>query len=182
MKQDGLISTNSDLPLTWMDTKYTLRKGKCVEINALWYNALKISELFAKRFKEDFEEYLVISNLVKKSFGDKFWNHEENCLYDRIENNFKDASIRPNQVFAISLPFSILNLKKEYFVVKKITEDLLTPYGLRSLSNKDKNYIGVYKGNQEERDKAYRGREKTQGGSREASQTGGEEGPAQGLF
>lgn len=153
MQSDGLISTDSNISLTWMDTKYTLRKGKCVEINALWYNALKITELFAKRFNEDFDEYLVISNMVKKSFNEKFWNSEQNCLYDIIEN--KDSSIRPNQIFVVSLPFKILDKKREFLVVKKVTEELLTPYGLRTLSNKDRNYIGVYYGNQEERDQAY---------------------------
>ncbi|MBS3168817.1 glycogen debranching enzyme N-terminal domain-containing protein [Candidatus Woesearchaeota archaeon] len=155
MKQDGLICNESDQPLTWMNTKYTLRKGKCVEVNALWYNALKITELFAKRFKEDFEEYLVISNMVKLSFNKEFWNHEENCLYDVVDNDFKDQSIRPNQIIAISLPFRILNIKKEYLVVKKVTEELLTRYGLRTLSTKDKNYIGIYQGNEIQRDKSY---------------------------
>ncbi|MBI2148438.1 glycogen debranching enzyme N-terminal domain-containing protein [Candidatus Woesearchaeota archaeon] len=155
MKHDGLISSEHNSPLTWMNSKYTLRKGKCVEINALWYNSLKIAELFAKRFNEDFEQYIVISNMVKKAFNDKFWNDEEKCLYDRIEKNNKDSSIRPNQIFAVSLPFSILNLRKEYMIVKKITEEILTPYGLRSLTPKDKNYIGFCVGSQEEREKAH---------------------------
>ncbi len=155
MKRDCLISNEADMPLTWMDTKYTVRRGKCVEINALWYNALKIAELFAKRFDEDFEDYLVISNMVKKSFNEVFWNHGKNCLYDRVDGNFSDESIRPNQIFAVSLPFRILDLRKEHLVVKRVTEELLTPYGLRSLSKKDQNYIGIYEGNQEQRDRAY---------------------------
>ncbi len=142
MDKDGLIRIQDDNGLTWMnDLK---RDGKCVEVNVLWYNALKITELFAKRFNEDFEEYLVLGNLVKKSFNEQFWNHDGNYLFDRVDNDFKDSSLRPNQLFAVSLPFRLLNLKKEYLIVKKVTEELLISYGLRSLSNKDLNYVGIY--------------------------------------
>jgi len=161
MEEDGLISAgNGNTQLTWMDANVgevaiTPRHGKAVEINALWYNALKIMEGLALRFGEDSEEYAGLARKAKKSFNEGFWNPERNCLYDVISGDWKDGSIRPNQIFAVSLPHSLLGGKGARKVVLKVMEELYTPYGLRSLSPKDGRYCGTYGGNQEKRDAAY---------------------------
>ncbi|MFQ6136272.1 MAG: amylo-alpha-1,6-glucosidase [Candidatus Hydrothermarchaeales archaeon] len=160
MDEDGLISAGTeDIQLTWMDAKVggwvvTPRDGKAVEINALWYNALKTMEALAKKFGEDSSLYKKFSTKAGKSFK-KFWNEEKQCLYDVIKDDFKDDSVRPNQIFAVSLPFSILDKNKEKEIVEKVFNELYTPYGLRSLSPKDEGYIGFYGGDQLQRDSAY---------------------------
>lgn len=124
---------------TWMDTKYTPREGKPVEINALWFNALSIlEELFGIECKK-------LKDEVRKNFS-KFWNEKENCLFDVVEPN--DPSIRPNQIFAISLPYRILPIDKEKKIIEKVENELLTPYGLRTLSPKDKRYKGTFTGDE----------------------------------
>lgn len=162
MDEDGLISAGSGLDqVTWMDVRFddivvTPRHGKPVEINALWYNALKIAALLDKKFGgEDFEHYEDLSQKVKKSFNEKFWNEKEQCLYDVIKNDSYDDSIRPNQIWATSLPFTILSKEKEKLVVNKVFENLYTPYGLRSLSKDHKDYHGIYSGKLQDRDMAY---------------------------
>jgi len=145
--------------LTWMDAKVsghhiTPRDGMPVEINALYYNALKIMEFFSKEFKEDALAYSKESEKTKKAF-EIFWNENEKCLYDVVGDSWKDASVRPNQIFAVSLPFRILDEQKEKAVFDKVFSELYTPFGLRSLSPKDSRFIGRYMGNQEERDRAY---------------------------
>ncbi|MBS3168254.1 glycogen debranching enzyme N-terminal domain-containing protein [Candidatus Woesearchaeota archaeon] len=150
MDSDGLLHSDDLSHLTWMESLD--RKCKLVEVNALWYNALKITELFAKRFNEDFERYLVLSNLVRDSFEKKFWNYRDKCLFESIEEN--DYSFRATQVLVVGLPFRILDIRKEYLVVKKTTEELLTKHGIRTLSFKDKNYVGLYSGDLQERKKS----------------------------
>jgi len=152
MGEDGLIKHGPGL--TWMDVcidgKYaTPREGKAVEIQALWYNTLKIMEFFSKKFKENSKKYLEFANKVKKSFNEKFWNgsYLDDCLGDK--------SIRPNQLFAISLDFDVLDKYKRKNVLSVVIKHLLTDYGLRTLSNKDSNYQKVYSGNHVERDLAY---------------------------
>jgi predicted glycogen debranching enzyme len=157
MEKDALIYSSPQL--TWMDTKIgdwviTPREGKAVEINALWYNALRFMEDLAKQFDRDYSKYKSLAELVKKNFNEQFWNEEEGCLYDVI-GRFKDASIRPNQIFAVSLPHSMLSKEKEKKVMSKVEEELLTPYGLRSLSPKDSDYKGAYLGDQLTRDLSY---------------------------
>jgi predicted glycogen debranching enzyme len=150
---DGLIS--SEPGLTWMDAKVgsefvTPRAGKACEINALWYNALSVMEAFSEELVEDWDGGL--AEKVGESYH-KFWNPETGCLYDLIDR--KDPAIRPNQVIAASLPFTPLDAGEVRGIVGVATEELLTPYGLRTLSTEDPAYIGRYEGCPAERDGAY---------------------------
>jgi glycogen debranching enzyme len=148
--------------LTWMDSKVgdwvvTPRPGKPVEIQALWYNALCIMEDLARRFGDEAgqKRYRTMAALTQWSFNRLFWNESESCLFDVINGGPSDGSIRPNQIFAISLHHSILSQERAKLVVEKVREHLLTPYGLRSLSPNDPAYRGQYRGNISERDGAY---------------------------
>ncbi len=162
MDQDGLIWAGSGLDqVTWMDVRVndivvTPRHGKPVEINALWYNALRIMACLEAKFeghqKSGYEE---LAKQVKISFNEKFWNEADNCLYDVIDDGGGDASIRPNQIWAVSLPFTMLDNVRAKSVVQKVWEDLYTPYGLRSLAPSHKDYHPVYKGKLFDRDMAY---------------------------
>ncbi len=159
MDNDGLIHAGSGLDqVTWMDVRVgewvvTPRHGKPVEINALWYNALKIMENLAQRFGEDGKQYSKLSEKVKLSFNQKFWNPGLNCLYDVVDSN--DDKIRPNQIWAVSLPYQILEREKEKAVVQTVFTHLYATYGLRSLSPYDEEYKGIYKGRLIDRDGAY---------------------------
>lgn len=162
MDEDFLVNAGSGLDqVTWMDVRVngivvTPRHGKPVEINALWYNALKIMEILAHKFDDkDEEEYRYLSERVKESFNNKFWFEEGEYLYDVVNNEEKDKSIRPNQAWAISLPFTMLPKDKEEKVLRKIYEELYTPFGLRSLSKDHKDYKPYYKGRLIDRDMAY---------------------------
>ena len=160
---DGLIYAGAEgVQLTWMDAKVgdwvvTPRMGKAVEINALWYNALKIMSFLAREIdlSSESKDYNNLAQKVSKSFNDAFWIEEGQYLYDYIDGETRSKAIRPNQVFAVSLPYSMLSKKRQINVVKIVKEHLLTPYGLRSLSPKDNDYIGRYCGNVYERDRAY---------------------------
>ncbi|CAN5249795.1 amylo-alpha-1,6-glucosidase [soil metagenome] len=160
---DGLLyAGESGVQLTWMDAKIgdlviTPRTGKAVEIQALWYNALKIMADFAKRFGdvEDQKKYDSIAELAKQSFNAVFWNEAEQCLFDVVNNGNRDGSVRPNQIFAVSLPHSMLSIGHAQKIVEKVEAELLTPVGLRSLSPKDSQYIPIYIGSPFERDSAY---------------------------
>ena len=159
---DGLLwAGDENTQLTWMDAKYgetafTPRYGKAVEIQSLWYNALRVMEDLAEKFgdKSGCAQYAAMADLCEFSFSQSFWNKEENCLFDCI-NGERDASVRPNQIFAVSLKNSLLPLDKAQKVVRKVEEELLTPVGLRSLSPKDPKYRSRYEGNGFERDSAY---------------------------
>ncbi|MEW6202850.1 MAG: amylo-alpha-1,6-glucosidase, partial [bacterium] len=158
----GLLTTGTpETQLTWMDAKVgdnviTSRHGMAVEMNALWYNALCIASHLASIFNEPNDDYSQLSHIVRKSFNTHFWNNDYECLFDVVHaNGEKDASIRPNQVLAISLPFSLLPQKKALKVMECIEKNLLTPYGLRSLAASDNHYKGTYAGNVWERDSAY---------------------------
>lgn len=169
MDSDGLISAGQGYDqVTWMDVRIgnilpTPRHGKPVEINAYWYNALRIMEEF-KTFEieeeyeksgiEDETDYGVIAAKVKKSFN-KFWNEEVGCLKDVLSGTEADNQIRCNQIWAVSLPFSILPLEKEKQVVDVVFRKLYTPYGLRTLEPDDKEFHSFYGGEQIERDLAY---------------------------
>jgi len=163
MDSDGLIYAGAKgVQLTWMDAKVgdwvvTPRMGKAVEINALWYNALKIMTFLGREMdlSGESKDYNNLAQKVSKSFNDAFWIEEGQYLYDYINGEMKNTAIRPNQVFAVSLPYSMLSKKRQRNVVEIIKEHLLTPYGLRSLSPKDNDYIGRYYGNVYERDRAY---------------------------
>lgn len=159
MDTDGLIYAGSGLDqVTWMDVRVgekvvTPRHGKPVEINALWYNALCIMEELRIKFNKENLRYRELSEKVLESFNKKFWNDEKKCLYDVVDE--KDDSIRPNQIYAVSLPFSILPREKERLIVNTVYKHLYSTYGLRSLSFMDKNYKGKYIGELINRDLAY---------------------------
>lgn len=162
MDEDFLIMAGDGLDqVTWMDVRVngivvTPRHGKPVEINALWYNALKIASLLAKEFNDkEYERYESLAEKVKDSFNKKFWNEDEECLYDVVNDKESDSSIRPNQAWAISLPFTMLPREKEVKVIEKIYDYLYTPFGLRSLSENHKDYKPVYEGKLMDRDMAY---------------------------
>ncbi len=163
LARDGLIFAGEEgLQLTWMDAKYgdqvfTPRIGKPVEIQALWYNALKTMFDFANRFKdaEGSELYESLAKRAKKSFNAEYWNDEQECLYDVIDGKYRDASVRPNQIFAVSLKHSMLSMYRAKKVVQKVESELFTPVGLRSLSPNDERYRGVYQGSPHSRDSAY---------------------------
>ncbi len=161
---DGLLSAGEPgVQLTWMDAKVaewvvTPRIGKPVEVQALWYNALRIMEDFANRFKDSdaATHYRQIADDAAVSFAPLFWNGEMNCLYDVIgRDGARDASIRPNQIFAVSLPHALLSQQQARNVVDIVERELLTPGGLRSLSPRDPAYRGRYEGDQRSRDGAY---------------------------
>jgi predicted glycogen debranching enzyme len=145
MDSDCLISAgNENTPLTWMDTKpedsgpVTSRHGKAVEINALWYNALKVMDGIQKRRNSPNREYEELATNVKKSFA-KFWNQHTGCLYDTIDGDPEQSwKVRPNQVFAVAL--GLLDSQKSRAVMDKIRKELLTPFGLRTLSLYDRDY------------------------------------------
>ncbi|MEP9411295.1 MAG: glycogen debranching enzyme N-terminal domain-containing protein [Candidatus Brocadia sp.] len=163
MDSDGLIHAGAEgVQLTWMDAKVgdwvvTPRRGKAVEINALWYNALKIMAFFAREMNlnEEGNDYNSLAQKASESFNNVFWFEEGQYLYDYIDGETRDRAIRPNQIFTVSLPYSMLSIERQRKVVEIVKEHLLTPFGLRSLSPKDKGYIGKYQGNVYERDSAY---------------------------
>lgn len=160
---DGLLFSGTEgWQLTWMDAKYgdevfTPRIGKAVEIQALWYNALRIMMDFATRFgdRDGAEQYRSTSEIAKVSFNQTFWNEEDECLFDVVKNGDRDASIRPNQILAVSLPNTMISIGRAKKIVKKIETELLTPFGLRSLSKGDPRYRPVYIGSPFERDSSY---------------------------
>lgn len=161
--KDGLITGGSeDTQLTWMDAKYekmafTPRYGKAVEVNALWYNALcGLAQFYTERDIGAAKRYRAMAEEVEGSFCELFWNKETGCLNDCIlPDGTIDASIRPNQIFAASLPFSPLQPDRQKAVVEVVSEELLTPYGLRTLSPRDRRYKSMYIGSQRYRDEAY---------------------------
>jgi len=157
---DGLLCHGARL--TWMDAAVdgqpvTPRAGKAVEVQALWYNALRTVELLANRFGEkgEAETYGQMADKAKKSFVDKFWNSERNCLFDVIGDDGKDGSLRSNQVFAVALDFTMLDDLKNEKIVDVVHSELLTPFGLRTLAKGEPRYVGVYAGDRRSRDRAY---------------------------
>jgi predicted glycogen debranching enzyme len=157
-----LASGEPGVQLTWMDAKVgdwvvTPRRGKPVEIQALWYNALRIMEEFAQKFNDEagVKRYRNMAAVASWSFNRLFWNESRGCLYDVTNGAPPDPAIRPNQIFAVSLPYSMLPAERAKNVVEKVREHLLTPYGLRSLAPSDPQYKGHYAGGPFERDGAY---------------------------
>ena len=160
--EDGLISAGeSGIQLTWMDAKVdglvvTPRQGKPVEVNALWYNALRIFELVQNRAGADTREISALARKVRISFRKTFLNEDMGYLYDVIApDGTPDHTFRPNQIFAVYLPFSLLEPHHEHMVVDAVFRRLYTSYGLRSLPPKDPQYLGLYRGDRLHRDKAY---------------------------
>ncbi len=135
----------------------TPRKGKPVEINALWYNALRIMQYFANEISKSSEadHYKIKAERVLQSFNQLFWNEKGGCLYDFVDGDYKNDDIRPNQIYAISLPFSLLEKARAEKVLAVVESNLLTPRGLRSLSPAHKDYRPVYRGDVWSRDGSY---------------------------
>ncbi len=139
------------------DLVVTARSGKPVEINALWYSALDTISSLARLFgnRDDHEKYADAAEEVRASFSRVFWNPKGNCLYDGYADGVPDPSIRPNQIIALALPKPLLQKEKEKAVVHTVEAELLTPYGLRTLSPRDPRYKGQYEGDLQTRDLAY---------------------------
>src|SRR6266852_770997 len=159
----GLLSSGEPgVQLTWMDAKVgdwvvTPRRGKPVEIQALWYNALCIMEDLAQRLSDEpaRKRYGGMATLTKWSFNRLLWNEKGNYLYDVVNGGPPEASIRPNQIFAVSLPNTMLSPERAELVVRTVQQHLLTPYGLRSLAPTDPQYRSHYTGDPVSRDGAY---------------------------
>jgi predicted glycogen debranching enzyme len=169
MDHDGLLyAGESAVQLTWMDAKVgdwvvTPRVGKPVEVNALWYNALVIMVYFSDTLGKSVAKYQEMANKTRSHFA-KFWYEEGGYCYDVIDSpEGNDPSFRPNQIFAVSLPSMVsgaslaplLPLLQQKMIVDKVGQKLLTSYGLRSLSTEHPNYVGIYGGNQLQRDGSY---------------------------
>ncbi len=160
---DGLLfSGEQGVQLTWMDAKVgdwvvTPRTGKAVEIQALWYNALRVMEDLAEKFgdKANEKQYKTMAAGARKSFNELFWNEQTGCLYDVVNGDERDASIRPNQVLAISLTNSLVSRARAKNILRVVERELLTPRGLRTLSPNDSRYVGRYEGDTRSRDGAY---------------------------
>jgi len=149
MDIDSLISSGDEnTQLTWMDVKpkgrgpVTSRHGKAVEINALWYNALRVMDDIHRKKGPGNSEYAELAEKVRSSFG-KFWNQKAGCLYDTIDGDpGQGVKIRPNQVFAVA--FGLMDAEKSRAVMGKVRQELLTPFGLRTLSPHDPDYYAVH--------------------------------------
>ncbi len=161
--EDGLLYSGEEgVQLTWMDAKVgdwvvTPRRGKPVEIQALWYNALCIYEYLLGLNGEVIAAAVVAEKAAraKESFNEQFWYAEGGYLYDVVNGKDKDTSVRPNQLFAISLPFALIEGKQAKAVLKTVTKKLYTAVGLRSLPADDERYVAVYGGDAWHRDSSY---------------------------
>jgi len=159
----GLLSAGAPgVQLTWMDAKIgdwvvTRRQGKPVEVQALWYNALRTMESLALKFGDEPARkcYMNMAAMAKWSFNRLFWNEHAGSLYDVVNGGPPDASIHSNQIFAVSLHHSMLPAERAEAVVNVVRRELLTPYGLRTLSRNDTKYVAHYGGNPGSRDAAY---------------------------
>jgi len=163
MNENGLLwQGEHGNALTWMDAvvdgkPVTGRVGFAVEVNALWYNAI----MFALELAEEASDKAFIrkwakrTEMIRNSFKEVFWDDNKGYLADYVNGDFKDWSVRPNMIFAVSMPHSPLGSFSSNSVMAKVEQELLTPKGLRSLSPKNPDYIGKYAGNQTQRDRAY---------------------------
>ncbi len=162
MDDQGMLHVgNAATQLTWMDAQVrglpvTPRHGCPVEINALWYNALAFGDHLARLFKEPEFGCTALLRTLRGAFKRRFWiNRRGGYLADVWQGDKVDASIRPNQIFAVSLPYPVLEEELQPFVVECARNHLLTPFGLRTLSPNDAGYCGSYEGDSEQRDAAY---------------------------
>ncbi len=163
--KDGLLREGAPgIQLTWMDAKVddwvvTPRRGKAVEINALWYCALTCMESWAVRLSIDATLYSELRSQVSQNFAVRFWYEAGGYLYDVVDvedvAGQNDAALRPNQLFAASLTRSLLSEEQISSILQKVTEHLLTPMGLRTLSPQDPAYHNHFNGNRQHRDTAY---------------------------
>jgi len=161
LDEDFLISSGtSETQNTWMDAKFgnhafTPRNGKTVELNAMWYNALMIMAELSIKFgdKKEEKEYLKLAQECKKSFEEKFYNKKRNCLYDVLG----DGKIRPNQLFALSLSYPVINPESEIAknIIEVVDKKLLNKYGLKTLAKGEKGYVDIYEGDGFKRDSSY---------------------------
>jgi len=167
MDQDGLITTaGEERPLTWMDVRVdgrpvTLRSGKAIEVNALWYNALMTMADLGERFRLRLRrQYARLARLVKGNCARLFWNPERGCLYDVVGRPPAgvglppDDAVRPNQLFAISLPYPLLSRARAKRLLEVVGRELVTPVGVRTLSPRHPAYQGRWAGTQAQRDAA----------------------------
>jgi len=162
MARDGLIEAGTaGNQMTWMNVcvagePVTPRHGKAVEVEALWYNALKIVADLARRFGDDRAHvFATLATVAKRSFQVAFWNEDGEHLYDCIRGKTADAAVRPNQILAVSLPHQLLERDRAASVVDCVARALRTPFGLRTLSPHDPRYRGRYEGDAASRDEAY---------------------------
>jgi len=161
LDKDGLLVSGTDQTQnTWMDAKIgnyvvTPRNGKAVEINALWYNALKVLENLADKFGDEKEKKYAqkLSKKCKVSFAEKFYNPRKKCLYDVLG----DSKVRPNQIFALALSYQILDPSSEVAkdVFNTVTKKLLKAHGLKTLAKGEENYVETYEGDNFRRDMSY---------------------------
>lgn len=158
-REDGLLSQGvQGVQLTWMDAKVgdwvvTPRHGKPIEINGLWVNALRSMVWINQQIGKPYHEYLEAAELAESQFENKFWHEMTGHYLDTADP--ADASLRPNQLIAMSLPFAPLKGKNAKKALDKIREELLTPYGLRTLGKSSPGYIGRFEGSLDKRDAAY---------------------------
>ena len=161
MDERGLLHAGDGrTALTWMDATaggvpVTPRHGYPVEINALWYNALSFTHCLSERFADPEWSLGDLIVRIRNSFRETFWIPEGDYLGDVFRGSILDTAVRPNQLFAVALPFSPLDPAEQAGVVRRVREDLLTPCGLRTLAPTDPAYRGLYRGNGTERDSAY---------------------------
>ncbi|OON94331.1 MAG: glycogen debranching protein [Candidatus Epulonipiscium fishelsonii] len=159
MDTDGLIiAGDGSCQLTWMDAMIgdwvvTPRNGKPVEVNALWYNALCVMEKLSLHFKKDSTEYIALSDKVRKSFRETFWNEKNHCLYDVVDSS--NEEIRCNQIWAVSLPYNMMSPEQEKQIVQIVYKKLYNIYGLRTLSPNDQKFVKEYIGSHYDRDASY---------------------------
>lgn len=164
LDEDGLISSGTETTQnTWMDAKFenyaaTPRNGKAVEINSLWYNALKIMITLTKKFGSvgkivQCRKYEELAEKCRKSFNEKFYNGRRKCLYDVLG----DSKIRPNQLFSLSLTYPIIDPNSEmaYNIINTVEKKLLNNYGLKTLAKGEENYVDIYEGDAFRRDMSY---------------------------
>ena len=161
MDEDFLIASGTEnIQNTWMDAKIgnyvvTPRNGKAVEVNSLWYNALKVMEelTILMRGKEESKRYADLAKKCKKSFNEKFYNKKRKCLYDVLG----DSRIRPNQLFATALSYPVLDVTSDEAkeMLNTVEKKLLTPYGLRTLAKGEPGYRERYEGDMIKRDMSY---------------------------
>ena len=160
---DGLLTAGTpETQLTWMDARWngvavTPRYGKAVEINALWYNALRLMRDWARERGEAGSEsrFGEMASLAINGFTRGFWNEGRGCFYDVIRPGLQDGRVRPNQLFALSLPFPLAIRSKGESILRVVEDQLLTPMGLRTLATGEPGYQGRYEGGPETRDGAY---------------------------
>ncbi len=161
MDTDGLISAGGGMDqVTWMDVCVngilpTPRHGKPVEVNAYWYNALRIMDEFAQELGVQRTGYGALAKKVKRSFQEKFYMEDKGYLKDVLSGTAADEQLRCNQIWAVSMPFTMLSAEQEKNVVQTVGRWLYTPCGLRTLSPEDPEYHGTYGGPQVQRDMAY---------------------------